>query len=563
MGLNILADEVLATILEHVHLDVVTLWMAGDRSLNARIARSCRAVRSNPDLEGMALRRWPRMLQNLSSLEVLSINAVEILEDFEDVIAQVQRLSPTLRELELCFFRATQILLVDPPRYDETTGLWRDVNRQFSSSIGSASRSSLRTAAKQATPIGPPNWSVADRFPRLVRLSLLPSSYISSYDTNSIFTRSNNEGFGIFPPTLQELIWYDLLAPGPRATFTDFSLLPRGLRSFSLGTHWDTVLDEEAATSLPPQLTHLEVAGVYDAKSLLALPRTLTSGSKMGWRTSHQPGEQLDTLRNIPPGAVSLLLPGIHDAASQLPAGTHWGSLLPRSLTELSIQNHAFTSTDISLLPRTLAEFVDLKLDINDLSTFKDTDGQEALHKLWPPNLEFINFTHDHGISSPNLLCLLPPTLTHITELAASGDPNPLASVLNALGDHFPRLGWFECIHAGLEDRVKLSKPLPSTLKGLSLSVTKLSTSKHARLHQGLEHLILQGLEIKGRKGTRKLTRLPSTIKILTVESFDRSVLAYVPPSITQLTADFFPGDNPIGWKKPLHLRIVGLKEWF
>lgn len=562
MALNNLADDVMSNILEMVYLDVVTLWMAGNRSLNARIARSCRIFRTDPQMSDNVLRKWPRMLASLSSLEVLSINVVEIYEEFENVIAQIKRLSPTLRELRLCFFRATQILLNDPPTFDEETGLWRDWNRQY------ASRSSTKkkeNSGSIATDLHEPQtWKVSHHFPQLVHLTLEPSAYMSTYYQNSVSTRlSTEDAFGIFPPTLETLTWYDLIAPGPRACFTDFSLLPRNLRSFALGVHWDTVLDDEAAQSLPPNLTHLEVAGLYDASSLLSLPRTLTTGSRNGWRTSTITSELYTTLTTIPPGVRSLVGINIADLVSQIPAGTSWITLLPKSLTELSVWHYCFTSSELALLPRTLSDIIELDLDVVDLASFKKTHGLKALHKLWPPNFRYVSFHDDHRLTSTDLLGILPPTMTHIAELTATGDPDPLGSVLDALADLFPNLEWYECNTSARDADVKLSKPLPPKLKGLSLSIKSFATSKLSKLPRGLENLILDGIEITKSKHVRRLARMPPTLRELTLTKLDRSALGNLPPSLTRLTCDSFKGENPKGWRRPSHLRITGKVEPF
>lgn len=525
-SLNACPDDALSVILELSQLAVISLWMTGDSLLRTRIVRSCRSVSTDQSmLFHKSLKRWPRMFSQLTALRSLQIGVTSILEDIDIVSAQIRSLSPTLEVLNLSFYRANQILLRSTPSPNLGIIISRFWNRLTSSEDATINDTQPSSSAC---------WSVAERFPRLTELTL--SCHLVGYSWPTVAVPlSEVDAFGSLPESLHTLTWNGLVHA--QSTFSDFSLLPRGLKSLSLGgPNTPPIVIHTAATAatLPPRLTHL-TNRVHNSDALAALPRTLIEGFSSSWLHYH-PTAAASMLAAIPP-----MVPRCEDLDVSSLAVTHprrWPELLPKFLTTFSAYNHRFTADEIEMLPRTIINLYSLGIVVQSFKT--RSENPQATHALWPPRLCRTRFLSDSGVESAEDMQYLPPTLTDIFHLEGP-------HVLSSLGRCFPQLvRYSSSLPVFL---VNIIQPLPDTLVRLELylsqspQISRIEPQSFQMMPHGLKVLYLHGAAFTTPESSLHLEHLPRTIEDMIVQSLHVSAFDVLPPTLTRLSAQFLCGD--------------------
>lgn len=227
-----LSDEVLDQILRDASLSVATLWTAGNRSLNKRIARCCRCVRTDASLKTFTVKKWPRMFSELLSLEVLSLDVQRFNEGLDTLKEQVQRLPPTVKALELRFLFAS-VLWLDKLHLTKVTSILPPLRYPI-----------------QVLPDGSYNsscWDLKLHFPLLAK-----AVFTEKRDTRNLLRwHFSSYSFGIFPPSLTHLEWDAYVEP-----FMTFANLPKDLTWLDFGAR-NTAWFPPTHMDLPPLLVHL------------------------------------------------------------------------------------------------------------------------------------------------------------------------------------------------------------------------------------------------------------------------------------------------------------------
>lgn len=473
------------------------------------------------------------MFSQLSALRSLHIGVLSIGEDIDIVTAQIRSLSPNLEELDLSFYRANQILLRATPSPNIAVTISRFWNKLTKFQ---------EVPNNDTTPSSSVCWSVAERFPRLIKLRL--ACHLSGYTWPPIaVSLSEEDAFGTLPETLEYLEWSGLrlieLIPQIPSRVNDYSLLPRGLKSLSLGgpsTEPISIDTPASAKTLPPKLTRL-TNRVIHADTIAALPRTLTEGY---WLPSHSSTAVADILAAVPP-----LVHTMEDLDVSVLSVTYhrWPQLLPQFLTTFSVRKHPFTANEIELLPRTIINLHYLEIDVQSFKNrFVDP---EAAHSLWPPALRHIRFVYESGLQSVENIRFLPPTLHNINGLEVK-------DVLDMLGTCFPELLRFGSVsHV---PAISITYPLPATLKQLVLYTHRVEPESFKMMPHGLTILELVSTPFTKQETALSLGLLPSTIVTLRVEGLHCSAFSVLPASLRHLHTPTLTGEIPEDLPSYVHL---------
>lgn len=550
-----LADEVLAGILELVSLDVVTLWMTGDANLQTRMMRCCRAVRSSPEMRHRkSLKRWPRMLSQLTSLQVLVLGVIEINEDIAEVSKQIRRLPSSLVELELSFRSCARAMLQSPPAEGVYWRLWRFWNswtswsprRAWNGSVNRESDNNLIEADRECGVF----WSFAARFPHLKKIDFRdtvtypgPMPHVPA-----------NAAFHHFPPCLEHL-HLDFSATGWDG-FDDFSPLPRSLTSLRIGRY--TFIDASAAKTLPPNLTHLGPCMPRDLDTISKLPRTLRSGEWLGNLNPECPKWFRPThirllLAAVPPSTETLYrLPIVREHFES--QNIQWPTALPNSLTVVSFLKITLRSDEVALLPRTLTKIHLLMLDFPEF--YERSLSKGDIQQIWPPALKFLHIEQTQRIPSAHMIGVLPSTITSLTNLHTEDG----SSIFDSLSKHFPHLQELDNL-SNNDGQTTLSQifvktPFPTTLRKLYLVRSLISPSSFAMLPRGLVILWLPTTSLEDPELAREVAKLPRTVEKMAFDVFHQSALPHLPPSLTALSVSSLEGKPPHDFILPERLKV-------
>lgn len=497
-----LSDEALDQILSWSSLSVATLWMAGDLDFNLRIARCCSCVRTDRRLASSTLKKWPRMLSELRSLRILVLNVASINEDLDTLKEQVQRLSPTIIELEFQFSFASV--------------LWLD-NSHWTHPKDSRSPTEPPTRVVANSP-NIACWDLSQWFPILQKATFIENrpNFVWHYSTASM---------GIFPPTLTHLTWTIALT-----RHSSLSLLPRGLTSLRLWLFKSRDL-EYGILDLPPAVTQLDGFNYSSIDDIAALPRTLTAGN---WLSNDIPlTPQL--LASLPPRMESLT--GSH-RIQPIDFPTHWATHLPNFLKTLELSSPTLRLSDIALLPRTLESLHHIQLDYAHLpSELALLDPQERL-LIWPPNLTSISIpkdyssfprNHDADIINSSDFAMFPSCMTSISGFKVES-VQKLLLVLPKLFPHLETLAVYSS-HKKIE-YCNIAEFSPC-LRILRLENVALDDSSIRQLPRTLTALTLPHMVIAAGPDVESfIAALPPSLRMLKLKSFPKADIPKLPSSI-------------------------------
>lgn len=107
-------DDVLDEILSHSSLEVINLWLCGDRNFCTKITRSCHTIATDPSLSSSRLIKWPPLLSQFKALTCLSIQLNSTKDTIQTIVEHISKLSPSLVELSLRFHQASRVFLTRP-----------------------------------------------------------------------------------------------------------------------------------------------------------------------------------------------------------------------------------------------------------------------------------------------------------------------------------------------------------------------------------------------------------------------------------------------------------------
>lgn len=500
-----LSDDVLDSILASSSLSVATLWCAGDRSFNKRIARCCRSVRTDASLRTFTVKKWPRMLSELLSLEVLSLDVHRFDEGLEVLKAEVQRLSPTIIELELRFLFAT-VLWLDEMHLVQVT------------SIPVPLRYPLQVLP-QGRIFNSVCWDMKLHFPKLTK-----AAFTEKHDGRSLLRwHYGQRSLAIFPPTLTHLEWHILLDH-----YVNFEKLPMGLTWLDFGSR-SSAWDPPTELNLPPFLTHLNGIPMNGLTQLALLPRSLTTGQ---WLTNETFVLRPKGFQSLPPLTKSFMA---GRCTLQVDLSVTWTSLLPRQLMELEWYSTALQVSEITQLPRTITSLLNIKLSFNDLLEGMQRLGLDGLHKAWPPALRSISFASANDGLDPFKMDIFPPTLTSIRNLKITSVHDLLMNSSALLPPHL------ECLEVVFADHRRLDssnsrEPLPKSLRELSLTRVEIGIATIGKLPRGLRILRLPSTTISKNNYAGFAKALPPNLEILELWKIYDKAIYELPTSVTSLT---------------------------
>lgn len=500
-------DEILASILEWSSFNVITLWMAGDLSLNTRMARSCVVVRTSPGLRNRTLRKWPRALSNFRSLRILDVEVVRFSGDkIENIVAAIRLLSPLLTELRLNFEKAPQIPL------------------EFSGSPPGALPATLKRHPERMMSLLN-YWNIKETFPQLQRLAFLERN---SGGNGQFLVPLVTSSFSIFPPDLQELQW-----SGKLSSNIDLSALPSGLTVLNFTKTDRNHLQPSDVERLPRTLTSLSGVLLPTIKAIGMLPPLLRAGT---WLRSMlpvcPPTSVRSLLRRLPPATESIVHLLIVDSEVSR-SGTLWAAILPHSLTELEILQRSLTTSEIKLLPRTLLRLIRVNLDFEEIMEQFAIQGLEEGRKIWPPKLISVSFADTPNPVSASALTVFPPTLVECTGLRTA-----LNACLLSATDPPPSLTKLVSTHPICYEADLKMNALPKTLTWLQLHNISILPSSLKCLPPTLETLIIPSTSIQLEKMACLAADLPRSLETLQLGSIHRLVLCELPPRLVKLTVD-------------------------
>lgn len=491
-------DDILAAILDSLFLDVVRLWLIGNRALNQRIARCCRTFRFSPWWEHRKLKRWPRMVSNLTSLQTLSISALQFQEDLSNIAGQVCMLSSTLLHLNLHFKGAAE-LLFEPTESSLQSPL---------SPTSYLESSTIPTLEPLHT-----SWSIKERFPLLKSLTLRHKGSFRFSSTVSPF-------FHALPAGLETLNWSGIVEDEE-----ELSLLPQGLTSLVLSKQSPLELFDPLV--LPPRLTHLSGVYVSSLQALKQLPRSLLGGSWL----KHTLGDFKDLDSNflaaLPPSLNMLCGPLIFPT---LDPEHPWPSLLPKLLTKLEMRYPPLDASILALLPRTIIRLINVSLDYDVLFEKSEKEGLYELHDLWPPHLTSIILSAACSEIEPHMSSLFPPTLLELQGLVVR-----LGSSLLRHASKLPPL--LTRLHARGGTLGEIEDPLPVYLTDLELKGSWFSSESFKMLPRGLKRLVIPSWSFGNANVDDALQSLPKRLEVLHIRALTAKHLHLLPSRLHTLYA--------------------------
>lgn len=340
-----LPDEILAYILSHGAVSdmVVSLYLCGDRSLNARLCRGgCTSFVATID----ELLQWPQMLSQLKSLREVSLSAREIHQYVHLLRKELLKLPSELEILHLDFPEATETLFATLPSsssnpQEPSLRAMDLVSNRFTQlkSLTLGPRRRLEDTTQMvpqmlaSLPRSLLSLGLGDTLPHPFNLDMLPPNL-----TQLHFPSSDHAPVATsLPRTLTEC----------SSTFSHTDLTH--LSSLATLSYLDgTSFSETAAVALPRGLTRLSLQSLQHFDSNL-WPSTLTS-MRVG---------RVDTaiLQQLPQSLVSLTIGSLVDYNQQIKALTVEAAiaLWPKRLMSLIFENTLSLPFDkIATLPPSL-----------------------------------------------------------------------------------------------------------------------------------------------------------------------------------------------------------------
>lgn len=503
-----LSDEVLDQIIGLSCLSVATLWCTGDPVLNKRLARCCTCVRTT-DLASSTLKRWPRMLSSLTSLKTLILDVQDVSEDLGAVHSQLKELSHTLVHLELRFWLASILPMANSEVIDELTSTRRPLNLLEPELIKTAIYLSHRAC-----------WSLRSYFPSLQHVSFIEKhpSFKPEFDTTSM---------DIFPSSLTTLNWTMKLSKG-----SSLQYLPQSLTWLDFGDSPDEFTPGSDMV-YPPLLTHLNGLLLATELQLAALPRSIVSGQWL-WepKTGHldlSPG----MLAALPPNMESLC--GSYSLCNFSLPTDHGASLLPRNLTSLSITTHAFRSTDLMLLPRTLTFFDNALLQYDDIYATYLRLGPNEAQQIWPPKLARLSLARKYGPVTEDFFVVWPRSLTALLDVYVDSIKTFLdKACASCLPPNLISVSAF-AINVFPEHSIDIKGTFPPQWRHLGLGGATFSISTIRKFPRELLTLHLIAHEIKKKDHSAFIGALPPKLETLAVGDFYNGAIPKLPLSVTSL----------------------------
>lgn len=504
-----LPDEVLSIILEGIFLDVVQLWMAGDATLNARIARSCRSVRSAPETVSKYLITWPRIFAQFTALRTLDIAVLRVHEPLAIVAAEIQKLPSRLSELSLAFENANMIPFFGPT---------------LSNAVHSPEFLNHRLHDKEASSnASDTSWWTSNTFPLLTKAKF--------WDTRP-FPLYPSVNLGALPMHLVSLSWSVKPIINTTCLLTG---LPRSILSLEFGPFQ---IDAPTASSLPPNLTHLKGALCNDFKVVSSLPASLETGNWLG-----------AVLGDLTPSAFSGMPPNTKVIKAYRSIAQNdfdeinrpWTDALPRHLVKLLVlPTVPLIASFIAALPRTLISISNMALDLQEIHQSVVVDKRYVLDEMWPPHLR--TFSPDYSTRvHPQYFGLLPRTLTKVIRLNITPEV-PVEPFLHTLPPHLIK---FSARNTSYGVNWKLTRPMPMSLTLMDLTQTftpEFLPSCFRFLPPQLVILKLGESRVDTLENVPFVADLPRGIKLLELSSFHADALAFLPPSLTTLASKSIHG---------------------
>lgn len=326
--------DILVTILSYKDFShhVITLWKCGDRLLNDKMAKYVTSVDLVDD-SWNSTSRWPKCLSQLYNLRSLSISRLDGLLMGAPALSQELRLlSPKLKCLKL---------------------------------VSNDAVDSFKNYAQDGVSL------IETQYPRGASTLFDLSKYFPELETLSV--ECQREGFGTcsfssedynaLPDTITMLNNSGDTTP----TFTSpLSRLPPNLKVFNF---WIPEFSEYS--ELPRNLIEIGRGQIDSAEEMLGLPRSLVlSRLSTHW--------DYDISKAVPPNLVRFTIAAI-DLSSFYAHRMHWAEALPKSMTELEMDEGLLDSTAISLLPRSLTS-------LTATISWEILEHEPQLPQ-WPPNL--------------------------------------------------------------------------------------------------------------------------------------------------------------------------------
>lgn len=504
-----LSDEVLSLILSYASLSVVTLWTAGDFALNKRIARSCRTIATEASLASNSLKKWPRMFSALRALSSLKIEVYAILEPINVIKDCVLELNTQIHEL-LLHFKDAQLLFLKNAGYRDDQVITTSTNPP------TLSASTVESI-----------WHIGEVFPVLTTVSICDSS---EFVNNAL--RLSTPFFSIFPPTLTSLRVFGGVDGG-----TIFSQLPSGVTRLSWSALHTSVLGSDSASSLPPNLTHLDGFPLKKGHSLPFLPRTLRTGDYSSRASELSP----ELMAAFPPATQSIeggyLFPSDWIDAS-------WASSVPRSLTTLNFFA-ILQPSDLELLPRTITSIRGIEICYAAFTAKMQEVGQEEVHKMWPPNLTGLVVCKPKESVDASAIYIYPQSLTYLLLEGHTHFKADDAVVCYPDGIP-PKLTTLVALHTFSETAIEMWDYLPASLTHIDLGGCNLWYDSLAYLHEGLLELNIDAVSFDTSELAAYIGHVPSTVVNLSVRTLHPEGFAWLPRGLTKFQVRSIPGEVSI-----------------
>lgn len=352
---------------------VVSLWRCGDTMFNQRMTH----IVSEIDLEdcnAASTSRYPKMLSSLSKLRILRISRRGWLGPSHILSEELQKLSPTLRELEIRSSNGISPL------------------RRFPANLNTSQLQETYVTDNARYSF----WNVGAKFPNLLKLAFW--SDLKEQTT----LRIDKELYWYLPPLLQHLELSVNLLPD--------SMLPDALQTLK-------TLVVPHMLKWPTTLTNIIGAfPISTSTSFNSILRSLPPGLKT-----------LPTLHLDHCGPLSLLpasLESLHITSENIPRGPDLESIARLPLTQLSIPK--LNALVLCALPRSLTSLQVDSIEWHSVHHRFGDDGLENWKQLWPPNLlkwsipRFYQDVSDHKSDTWfNPIAIVRSLPSSITEISA------------------------------------------------------------------------------------------------------------------------------------------------
>lgn len=507
ISLTHLPEEVIAQIVDVAPWTLFFLWESGDRSLQAKIMRSCRSFELIDPSRTLILQRWPSLLAQLPRLEFVRIRVKRVWCRLNSIAEHLKNLPNSLLCLEL-LFEGSNLLLVED-----------------------ADLETFYAKRKAKHPNGTPLWDVKEHFPQLQTLSLQPTFQMIPVTTDS---------FSVFPESLTKLQWStSLLQPSH-----DFSKLPRGLLEFNI-FYGHAPFSFAQMKSLPPDLKRLIGPGVH-MSALNALPSTIEEAplNSTSVKFSSQTAAQFPfTLKRL-----TLKLQTVVDAP--------WEALPPRleCLDFVLVKCHPL---DLRLLPNSLTEICSLRFDGFDDYLALYPKPEDAVFS-WPPLLSKLDFGESFSLPSARLVTFLPKTLVTLRNLFVQDK-----SIWEVCAD-LPRSLTHLEVNSTLKTNPHVASPLNLALlpPGLTFLASNidLPATAFSQLPRGLKYLHLHDKDIFDEAAAVELSKLPTKLRNLRIGTIEVSLFHHFPRGLLALEFSFRSPTEVNYSSLPPRLRSLRLK---